>query len=329
MERRTLGTAGLSVSALSLGCMGMSEFYGPTDEQEALATIDRALELGITMLDTADVYGPRTNEVLVGKAVKGRRDSVIIATKFGIVRTDDPSYRAVNGRPEYVKASCDGSLKRLGIDTIDLYYQHRVDPNTPIEDTVGAMSELVAAGKIRYIGLSEASPATIRRAHAVHPITALQTEYSLFTRDPEGGLLAACRELGIGFVAYSPLGRGFLGGRIRSTNDLAHDDFRRNTPRFQGEHLERNLALVERIEAIAAQKGCTAAQLGLAWVLAQGRDIVPIVGTKRRVYLEQNVAAVSLPLTGEDLRILDEAAPLGAVSGDRYPTRVMHMIQSS
>ena len=294
-----------------------------------MATIDRALELGITMLDTADVYGPRTNEVLVGKAVKGRRDSVIIATKFGIV-ANRRSQLSRGQRPSgVVKASCDGSLKRLGIDTIDLYYQHRVDPNTPIEETVGAMSELVAAGKIRYIGLSEASPATIRRAHAVHPITALQTEYSLFTRDPEGGLLAACRELGIGFVAYSPLGRGFLGGRIRSTNDLAHDDFRRNTPRFQGEHLERNLALVERIEAIAAQKGCTAAQLGLAWVLAQGRDIVPIVGTKRRVYLEQNVAAVSLPLTGEDLRILDEAAPLGAVSGDRYPTRVMHMIQSS
>jgi aryl-alcohol dehydrogenase-like predicted oxidoreductase len=329
MERRTLGPAGLSVSALSLGCMGMSEFYGPTDEQEALATIDRALELGITMLDTADVYGPRTNEVLVGKAVKGRRDSVVIATKFGIVRTDDPNYRAVNGRPEYVKASCEGSLKRLGIDTIDLYYQHRVDSSTPIEETVGAMSELVAAGKIRYIGLSEASPATIRRAHAVHPITALQTEYSLFTRDPEGGLLATCRELGIGFVAYSPLGRGFLGGRIRSANDLAHDDFRRNTPRFQGEHLERNLALVERIEAIAAQRGCTAAQLGLAWVLAQGQDIVPIVGTKRRVYLEQNVAAVSLKLTEDDLRLLDESAPPGAVSGDRYPTRVMHMIQSS
>ena len=329
MERRTLGTAGLSVSALSLGCMGMSEFYGPTDEQESLATIDRALELGITMLDTADVYGPRTNEVLVGKAVKGRRDSVVIATKFGIVRTEDPNYRAVNGRPDYIKASCDGSLKRLGVDTIDLYYQHRVDPDTPIEETVGAMSELVAAGKIRYIGLSEASPATIRRAHAVHPITALQTEYSLFTRDPESGLLATCRELGIGFVAYSPLGRGFLGGRIRSTDDLAHDDFRRNTPRFQGEHLQRNLALVERIEAIAAQKGCTAAQLGLAWVLAQGADIVPIVGTKRRVYLEQNVAAVSLELTGEDLRILDEAAPAGAVSGDRYPTRVMHLIQSS
>ena len=296
MERRTLGTAGLSVSALSLGCMGMSEFYGPTDEQESLATIDRALELGITMLDTADVYGPRTNEVLVGKAVKGRRDSVVIATKFGIVRTEDPNYRAVNGRPDYIKASCDGSLKRLGVDTIDLYYQHRVDPDTPIEETVGAMSELVAAGKIRYIGLSEASPATIRRAHAVHPITALQTEYSLFTRDPESGVLATCRELGIGFVAYSPLGRGFLGGRIRSTDDLAHDDFRRNTPRFQGEHLQRNLALVERIEAIAAQKGCTAAQLGLAWVLAQGADIVPIVGTKRRVYLEQNVAAVSLDI---------------------------------
>jgi aryl-alcohol dehydrogenase-like predicted oxidoreductase len=323
MQVRALGTGGLQSSALGLGCMGMSEFYGPTDEREAIATIHRALELGITMLDTADVYGPHTNELLVGKAVRDRRDHVLLATKFGIVRTSDPSYRGLNGRPEYVKASCDASLKRLGVDVIDLFYQHRVDPATPIEETVGAMAELVAAGKVRYLGLSEASAATLRRASAVHPIAALQTEYSLFTRDPEDGVLAACRELGVGFVAYSPLGRGILTGRIRKADDLAPDDFRRNTPRFQGEHLERNLALLAELERIATAKGCSTAQLALAWVLGRGDDIVPIVGTKRRAYLEENARALDIVLTGDDLRRLDELAPKGVASGDRYPTAMM------
>jgi aryl-alcohol dehydrogenase-like predicted oxidoreductase len=306
--------------------MGMSEFYGATDEGESLATIDRAIELGVTMLDTADVYGPRANEVLVGKAVKGRRDRVIIATKFGIVRTADPSYRAVNGRPEYVKASCDGSLSRLGIDTIDLYYQHRVDKQTPIEETVGAMADLVQAGKIRYIGLSEASAATIRRAHAVHPITALQSEYSLWTRDPEDRVLATCRELGIGFVAYSPLGRGLLTGRIRREADLAPNDFRRGVSRFHEGNLQKNLALISHIEALAASKGVTPAQLAIAWVLSRGTDIVPIVGTKRRTYLEENLKAADVRFTDHELQRLDEIAPRGAASGDRYPQHSMQFI---
>jgi aryl-alcohol dehydrogenase-like predicted oxidoreductase len=326
MQARALGSGGLATSALGLGCMGMSEFYGPTDEAEAIATIHRALELGITLLDTADVYGPHTNEVLVGKAVRGRRDKALIATKFGIVRTSDPKYRGLNGRPEYVKASCDASLQRLGLDTIDLYYQHRVDPATPIEETVGAMADLVAAGKVRYLGLSEASAATLRRAAAVHPIAALQSEYSLFTRDPEDDVLAACRELGVGFVAYSPLGRGILTGRIRTPDDLAPDDFRRNTPRFQGEHLDRNLALLEGLQQMAAAKGCSTAQLALRWVLTRGDDIVPIVGTKRRVYLEENVRALDIDLTGDDLRRLDDLAPRGVASGDRYPTAMMSFL---
>jgi aryl-alcohol dehydrogenase-like predicted oxidoreductase len=323
MHLRALGAGGLTSSALGLGCMGMSEFYGPTDQGEAIATIHRAIELGITMLDTADVYGPHTNEVLVGKAVRGRRDRVLVATKFGIVRTPDPAYRGLNGRPEYVRASCDASLGRLGLETIDLYYQHRVDPATPIEETVGAMAELVAAGKVRYLGLSEASPATLRRAAAVHPIAALQTEYSLFTRDPEGGVLETCRELGVGFVAYSPLGRGILTGRIRKADDLAPDDFRRNTPRFQGEHLDRNVTLLAQLEQMAASKGCSTAQLALCWLLTRGDDIVPIVGTKRRGYLEENVRALAIELSADDLRRLDELAPPGVASGDRYPTSMM------
>jgi aryl-alcohol dehydrogenase-like predicted oxidoreductase len=325
MEHRTLGNR-LTVSALSLGCMGMSEFYGATDEQESIATIHRALDLGVTMLDTADVYGPHSNEVLVGRALQGRREGVIVATKFGIVRTGDPAYRGVNGRPEYVRASCEGSLRRLGIDTIDLYYQHRVDPQTPIEDTVGAMAGLVAEGKVRYIGLSEAGVETLRRAARVHPIAALQSEYSLWTRDPEDSVLAACRELGIGFVAYSPLGRGFLTGRIRSENDLEPGDFRRNTPRFQGEHLRKNLALAEGVADIAREKGCTPAQLALAWVLAQGGDIVPIVGTKRRTYLEDNLGALGVQLDDSDLARLDRTAPRGAGSGDRYSAAGMTFI---
>jgi aryl-alcohol dehydrogenase-like predicted oxidoreductase len=325
MEHRTLGSH-LSVSALSLGCMGMSEFYGATDEQESIATIHRALDLGVTMLDTADVYGPHTNEVLVGRALERRREGVTVATKFGIVRTADPSYRAVSGRPEYVRASCEASLRRLSIDVIDLYYQHRVDPDTPIEDTVGAMADLVRAGKVRYIGLSEAGVETLRRASRVHPIAALQSEYSLWTREPEGGVLAACRELGIGLVAYSPLGRGFLTGRIRSENDLEPGDFRRNTPRFQGEHLQKNLALAEGVAAIAREKGCTPAQLALAWVLAQGGDIVPIVGTKRRTYLEENLGALDVHLDASDLARLDRAAPRGAGSGDRYSAAGMTFI---
>jgi aryl-alcohol dehydrogenase-like predicted oxidoreductase len=323
MHLRSLGSHGLQVSALGLGCMGMSEFYGAADEQESIATIHRALDEGVTMLDTADVYGPHTNEVLVGKAVKGRRDGVVIATKFGIVRTSDPAFRGLDGRPEYVRASCEASLRRLGVDVIDLYYQHRVDPATPIEDTVGAMAQLVSAGKVRYIGLSEAGIETLRRAARVHPVTALQSEYSLFTRDPEDGVLATCRDLGIGLVAYSPLGRGILGGRIRSPQDLSAGDFRLATPRFQGEHLDRNLALLAGVEVMAAERGCTPAQLALAWVLAQGADIVPIVGTKRRTYLDENLRAVDIPLSPQDLSRLDALAPRGAASGDRYPTPMM------
>jgi aryl-alcohol dehydrogenase-like predicted oxidoreductase len=315
MQKRTLGT--LEVSALGLGCMGMSEFYGPTDEKESLATIDRALALGINFLDTADAYGIGHNEELVGKAVRGRRQQFVIATKFALVRDPaNPQARGISGRPEYVRAACDRSLARLGIETIDLYYQHRVDPTVPIEETVGAMAELVRAGKVRHLGLSEAAPATIRRAHAVHPITALQSEYSLWSRDPENGPLATCRELGIGFVAYSPLGRGFLTGQIKRLEDLAVDDFRRGSPRFQGDNFARNLALVEKVKALAQARGATPAQLALAWVLARGKDIVPIPGTKRRARLEENAAAAEIQLTASEVAALEELSP--RVAGDRY-----------
>jgi aryl-alcohol dehydrogenase-like predicted oxidoreductase len=320
MDQRKLGGQGLVVPAQGLGCMGMSEFYGATDDREAIATIHRALELDVTFLDTADMYGPYTNERLVGRAIAGRRDEVTLATKFGILRDpDDPMRRGVNGRPEYVKASCAGSLERLGVDTIDLYYQHRVDPSVPIEETVGAMAELVAEGKVRHIGLSEAAAGTIRRAHAVHPITAVQTEYSLFSREVEDEVLPTLRELGIGLVAYSPLGRGFLTGAIRSIDDLAPDDFRRHSPRFQAETLPANLELVGRVEELARQRGVTSGQLALAWVMAQGEDVVPIPGTKRRSYLEQNVAAAEIELTAEDLERLDTAVPADAAVGERYP----------
>jgi aryl-alcohol dehydrogenase-like predicted oxidoreductase len=318
MKTRRLGQ-NLEVSALGLGCMGMSEFYGTADEGEAIATIHRAIELGVTFLDTADMYGPFTNERLVGRAIADRRDGVVLATKFGNERKEDGSFLGVNGRPEYVHRACDASLERLGVDYIDLYYQHRVDNNTPIEETVGAMKELVEAGKVRHLGLSEAAPQTIRRAHAVHPITALQTEYSLWERTPEDAILPTVRELGIGFVPYSPLGRGFLCGQIKSIDDLADDDFRRRGPRFQGENLQKNLDLVDNVEELASEKGITASQLALAWVLAQGEDIVPIPGTKRVKYLEENVGAVDVELTDDDLRRLDEAFPKGVAAGDRYP----------
>jgi aryl-alcohol dehydrogenase-like predicted oxidoreductase len=305
---------------MGLGCMGMSEFYGTADEAEAIATIHRALDLGVTLLDTADMYGPYTNEQLVRRAIAGRREEVLLATKFGIVRNpDDPSRRGVEGRPEYVRTAIEGSLDRLGVDHVDLYYQHRVDPDTPIEDTVGAMAELVREGKVRYLGLSEAAPDTIRRAHAVHPISALQTEYSLWSRDPEDKVLPTVRELGIGFVAYSPLGRGFLSGRFQSPEDLEEGDFRRRNPRFQGENFQRNLELVERVREIAEEKDATPAQLALAWVLAQGEDIVPIPGTKRRERLEENVAALDVELTDADLERIEAAFPKGATAGDRYP----------
>ena len=316
METRKLGE--LEVSALGLGCMGMSEFYGGRDEAEAIATIHRALELGITLLDTADMYGPHTNEKLVGEAIKDRREQVVLATKFGIIRSEDQGFRGVNSRPEYVHQACDASLQRLGIETIDLYYLHRVDPNVPIEETVGAMAELVQQGKVRYLGLSEAAPNTIRRAHAVYPITALQSEYSLWSRDPEDEILPTVRELGIGFVPYSPLGRGFLSGQITSPDDLAEDDYRRTAPRFQGENFAKNLQVVEQVKAIASEKGVTPSQLALAWLLAQGNDIVPIPGTKRRRYLEENVAAVEITLTPEELQRIEAIAPQNVAAGDRY-----------
>jgi aryl-alcohol dehydrogenase-like predicted oxidoreductase len=315
MDTRKLGTD-LTVSAMGLGCMGMSEFYGAGDDAESIATIHRALDLGLTLLDTADMYGPFTNEELVGRAIADRRDQVVLATKFGLVRDpDNPKARGVNGRPDYVRSAAEGSLRRLGVDHIDLYYQHRVDPDVPIEETVGAMRELVEAGKVRFLGLSEAGPDTIRRAHAVHPIAALQTEYSLWSRDPEDEILPTVRELGIGFVAYSPLGRGFLTGAITSPDDFAPDDYRRDSPRFMGENFTRNLELVQVIGDLAADKGVTASQLALAWVLAQGDDVVPIPGTKRRAYLEQNAAASEVELTADDLRRLDA---IGDASGDRY-----------
>ena len=319
MRKRTLGQ-GLTVSAQGLGCMGMSEFYGPGDEDESVATIHKALELGITFLDTADMYGPFTNERLVGRAIAGRRDEVVLATKFGIERRPDGARVGVNGRPEYVLSACDASLERLGVDHIDLYYQHRVDPETPIEETVGAMAELVAVGKVRHLGLSEAAPETIRRAHATFPITALQTEWSLWTRDPEtNGVLATVRELGSGFVAYSPLGRGFLSGSIKSIDDLAADDFRRNNPRFSGGNFAKNLLLVDLVREIAAEKGVSPTEVALAWVLARGDDVVPIPGTKRRAYLEQNAAADGLALTPADIGRLEDAFPPGVTAGDRYP----------
>ena len=327
MQLHPLGKNGPLVSAMGLGCMGMSEFYGARHDAESAATIRRSIELGITFLDTADVYGYGDNEELVGQAIRGMREKVFLATKFGIVRDKtNPAVRGVNGRPEYVRASCDASLKRLGVATIDLYYQHRVDPNVPIEETVGTMAELVKTGKVRYLGLSEASAATIRRAHKVYPIAALQTEYSLWTRDPEDEILATTRELGIAFVAYSPLGRGFLTGQIKRFEDFAPDDYRRNSPRFQGENFQKNLDLVARVEAIAKEKGCTPGQLALAWLLAQGQDIIPIPGTKRRKYLEENAGALNIKLSQRDLKRIDELAPHGAASGPRYPEHMMALV---
>ena len=330
MKTRSLGRSGLTVSALGLGCMSMSEFYGPGDDTESIATIHRAIELGVTFFDTADVYGPFKNEELVGRAIKGKREKLMIATKFGIVRDPaDPKARGVNGKPEYIRKSCESSLRRLGTDYIDLYYQHRVDPNTPIEETVGGLADLVKEGKIRHIGLSEASVKTIRRAAKVHSITALQTEYSLWSRDPEDEILATCRELGIGFVAYSPLGRGFLTGQIKRFEDFAPDDFRRGITRFQGDNFQKNVDLVAKVEEIAKQKGCTPSQLALAWVLAQGDDIVPIPGTRRRTRLEENLKSVDVRLTGEDLRQIEETFPRGIVSGERYSEQMMKLIDAA
>lgn len=319
MKTRKLGKQGLTVSEMGLGCMGMSEFYGSSNEADAIATIHRALDLGVNFLDTADMYGPFTNEKLVGKAIRDRRDKVMLATKFGNQRREDGGWIGINGKPEYVKAACDASLKRLGVQHIDLYYQHRVDTTTPIEETIGAMADLVRQGKVRYLGMSEAAPQTIRRAAKVHPISALQTEYSLWTRDPEDEILPTVRELGIGFVAYSPLGRGFLSGRFRSIDDLEPNDYRRNSPRFKGENFQRNLDLVKKIEEIAAEKRVTPSQLALAWLLAQGDDIVPIPGTKHVKFLEENVRATQIELSKRDLERIEQVAPVGVAAGDRYP----------
>ncbi len=326
MEQRKLGRQGLTVSSLGLGCMGMSDFYGPTDEAESVATLHRAIELGITFFDTADMYGPFKNEELLGRALKGKRGQVIIATKFGNRRAPDGAFLGVSGKPEYVAQACEASLRRLGLDHLDLYYQHRVDPTVPIEETVGAMAALVKAGKVRWLGLSEAGPDTIRRAHAVHPISALQTEYSLWSRDPEEAILPTVRALGIGFVPYSPLGRGFLTGRFKSPADLPEGDWRRSNPRFQGAHFQQNLELVERVAGLARAKGCTPAQLALAWVLSRGADVVPIPGTKRRATLEENAGAAGVVLTSADLARLDELMPRGAAAGTRYPEAGMKAV---